>query len=65
MKYILSEKFSQDPLEEYFSKQRGFGGGNTNPSVQQFQQQALTIQVAGNALKASRMGNCQNNAPHQ
>ena len=61
VQYLLSEKFSQDPLEEYFSKQRGICGGNTNPSVQQFQHQALTIQVAGQALIASRQGNCQIN----
>ncbi|PIK40700.1 hypothetical protein BSL78_22455 [Apostichopus japonicus] len=29
VEYVLSEKFSQDPLEEYFSKQRGCGGGMT------------------------------------
>lgn len=34
--YILSEVFSQDPLERYFSKQRHRGGGNENPTVNQF-----------------------------
>jgi hypothetical protein len=34
--YLLSEAFSQDPLEAYFSRQRHKGGGCDNPGVQQF-----------------------------
>ena len=34
--YLLSEVFSQDPLEAYFSRQRHKGGSCDNPSVQQF-----------------------------
>ena len=34
--YILSEVFSQDPLERYFSRQRQKGGSNDNPTVAQF-----------------------------
>ena len=34
--YLLSEVFSQDPIEGYFSKQRHRGGGNENPTVEQF-----------------------------
>ncbi len=34
--YLLSETFSQDPLEAYFSRQRHKGGGCDNPGVQQF-----------------------------
>ena len=34
--YLLSEAFSQDPLEAYFSRQRHKGGGCDNPSVKQF-----------------------------
>lgn len=34
--YVLSESFSQDPLEAYFSRQRHGGGGCDNPGVQQF-----------------------------
>ena len=36
VEYLLSEAFSQDPLEAYFSRQRHKGGGCDNPSVQQF-----------------------------
>lgn len=31
-RYLLSERFSQDPLEEYFSLQRKKGGSYENPS---------------------------------
>ena len=34
--YLLSEAFSQDPLEAYFSKQRHKGGGCDNLTVQSF-----------------------------
>ena len=34
--YLLSEVFCQDPLERYFSRQRHRGGGNDNPTVDQF-----------------------------
>ena len=36
VEYLLSEAFSQDPLEAYFSRQRHKGGGCDNPGVQQF-----------------------------
>ena len=32
VKYLLSEVFSQDPLERYFSRQRHRGGSNKNHS---------------------------------
>ena len=35
MKYVLSEVFSQDPLERYFSKQRHRGGSSENPTTYQ------------------------------
>jgi len=34
VKYLLSEVFSQDPLERYFSKQRHCGGSNENPTAE-------------------------------
>ena len=36
VEYLLSEAFSQDPLEAYFSRQRHRGGACDNPGVQQF-----------------------------
>ena len=32
--FILSERFSQDPLENYFGQQRARGGRSDNPTVQ-------------------------------
>ena len=34
--YLLSERFSQDPLEDFFGKQRAHGCWCENPTVQQF-----------------------------
>ena len=33
VKYILSERFCQDDLENYFGRQRSIGGRRENPSV--------------------------------
>ena len=40
--YLLSEVFSQDPLERYFSKQRHRGGSNDNPMAYQVPYNAAT-----------------------
>ena len=59
MRFILTEKFTQDPLEEYFSKHRGFCGRNDNPSVQQFRENALKMQVCSSStVRASVYANC-------
>ena len=36
VKYVLTEKFCQDPLESFFGKQRIKGGSNDNPNVATF-----------------------------
>lgn len=41
--YLLSEVFSQDPLERYFSKQRHRGGSNDNPTAFQVPYNASTL----------------------
>lgn len=41
--YLLSEVFSQDPLERYFSRQRHRGGSNENPSAFQVPYNAATL----------------------
>ena len=33
--FFLSERISQDPLENYFGNQRARGGQNEHPNVQQ------------------------------
>ena len=56
--FLLSEKLNQDPLEEYFSKQRGAGGASDNPTVDQFGHNMMSLYVASDCIKASRKGNC-------
>ncbi|XP_077870235.1 uncharacterized protein LOC144363527 [Saccoglossus kowalevskii] len=59
--FLLSEKFCQDPIEEYFSKHRACVGGNDNPTVAEFANSALSLYVAGlAAVRASTRGNCTN-----
>ena len=56
VKFLLSEKFNQDPLESYFSKQRSRGARSDNPSIQQCLQNAQAIR----ASKTLTLGNCSN-----
>ena len=64
MTYFLSEKLNQDPLEEYFSKQRGAGGSWDNPTVEQFGHNMLVLYVASSSAKASRKGNIRKRDQH-
>ena len=43
VKYLLSEVFSQDPLERYFARQRHRGGSNENPQAHQVTYNAATL----------------------
>ena len=36
VKYVLTERFCQDPLENYFGQQRAIGARKDNPSVCDF-----------------------------
>ena len=36
IKYVLTERFCQDPLEDYFGRQRSLGSGKDNPSMADF-----------------------------
>ena len=60
VEYLLTEKFSQDPLEEYFSKQRGSGGSSDNPDSFQFGHTFNSLIVSASAAVRSTCGNCQN-----
>lgn len=56
--YVLSARFNQDPLEQYFSKQRGLGGARENPDVKSFSYNHLKLIVAGSgAVRAATRGN--------
>ena len=41
--YVLTERFMQDVLEDYFGHQRAKGGRSDNPTAQQFGYNDLTI----------------------
>ena len=56
--YFLSERLSQDPLENYFGKQRSRGRRSDNPSVKECLQNAVAIR-AQKSLQLDRVrGNC-------
>ena len=54
-KYLLSERFSQDPLEIFFGRVRLAGGRNANPSVKSMQEATDVIRLqASSVLDAVR-----------
>ena len=55
--FILSEVFSQDPLEEHFAEHRRRGGCSYNPTLDQFQDQALYLNVMKSGLIDNLRGN--------
>lgn len=58
VRYILSEKFCQDPLESFFGKQRMRGGYNDNPNVQTFLKNTVSLRVQGSLASKPFKGNC-------
>ena len=57
MKFLLSEKFSQDPLEEHFGRQRRRGGSNDNPNLAEYGQQEMRLNVMGENMIRNIKGN--------
>ena len=57
VRYLLSEKFTQDPLECFFGKQRYKGGRNDNPSVKEFVDNTVNLRVQGSAALEPLRGN--------
>lgn len=55
--FVLSEKFSQDPLEEHFGRQRRRGGCNDNPNILEFGRQELSINVIRSEMLRDIKGN--------
>ena len=60
-KYLLSEKYSQDPLEEHFAKHRRSGGSNENPTLYSFGNQELALNQMNSSLIADLRGNTRGN----
>ena len=58
VKLLLSERFCQDPIEEFFSQQRSRGGRSDNPTVQQFCDNAVSVRVQKTAALKPLHGNC-------
>ena len=55
--YILSERFSQDPIENYFGQQRYHGGWSQNPTLQACITAAQSIRVQGSMAMVPVRGN--------
>ncbi|XP_065654860.1 uncharacterized protein LOC136081473 [Hydra vulgaris] len=56
-KYVLTERFCQDPIENYFGRQRSLGSRKDNPSVNDFgyndnmiRNQKVFLPVTGNVI---------------
>ena len=45
MDYVLTERFCQDPVEEFFGKQRQLGRRSDNPDINQFGYNSNTIRT--------------------
>ncbi len=56
--FILSERFSQDPLENYFGKQRARGGRCDNPTINDCLKSAVAIRAQGSMQMDRVRGNC-------
>ena len=57
VKYLLSDKFNQDSLEEHFSKVRGAGGHWDNPTVERYGDLSMNILVGGECVRGSLKAN--------
>lgn len=57
VEYVLSDKFNQDPLEEFFGKQRASGGHHDSPTVEQFEHSLVRNVVAGHNIPGTSRGN--------
>ena len=56
VKFLFTERFSQDPVESYFGDQRSRGHRNTNPNAQQFSTTANILRVSS-GLSMKERGN--------
>ena len=45
VKFLLSERFTQDPVETFFSQQRQRGGGSENPTVHKFTYNTSSLRI--------------------
>ncbi|KAK3727599.1 hypothetical protein QZH41_005923 [Actinostola sp. cb2023] len=50
MEFVLTERFCQDPVEEYFGKQRKIGRRSDNPDIHRFGYNNNTIRIQRGAI---------------
>ena len=65
MKFFLSEKISQDPLEKFFGCQRQRGASNENPTAQQVCKNTQALRVISTACQHVSKGNTRGNKPNE
>jgi len=53
-KFLLSECFTQDPLEAFFSMQRQRGGGSDNPTALQFTYNTSSLRIQRSVAPSAR-----------
>eukprot|EP00794_Sanderia_malayensis_P002687 gene2687-3109_t len=53
MEFVLTEKFNQYCLEEYFGRQRSLGRRNDNPSLYEFGYNANTLRMQRSVVRAT------------
>ena len=58
VRYILSERLCQDPLESFFGKQRMRNGYNDNPTAQSFMKGTVSLRIQGSIATGPTKGNC-------
>ena len=58
VRYFMSEKLCQDPLEGFFGKQRMRGGYSDNPTVQSFLYGTVSLRTQKSVALAPKRGNC-------
>ena len=65
VRYIMSEKLCQDPLEGFFGKQRMRGGYNDNPTVQSFLHGTISLRTQKSVALTPKRGNCKRQCADQ
>ena len=56
-KFVMARAFSQDPLEQEFSKQRAGQGGNRNPNAAKFQSKMVSLAIQRDLGVKRKRGN--------
>lgn len=66
VKSFLSQRLCQDPLENFFGRQRQRGGVHDNPNVKQFTENTQALRVVKMVgLSKVKRGNCRGGAKEE